>query len=79
MTHLTTEEQLAVDEYVKVDKAYNDVSVSLEEVFLRGVRKILETGDIPGAIEYARLMPESVAKMYVFDAIRVARGDFDKD
>jgi hypothetical protein len=77
MRELTTEEQLAVDEYVRVNKLYDAASDSLEDIFLRGVIEILEGGDIDGAWEYMRKMPESVAKMYVADQIRLTRGDYD--
>lgn len=76
MVELTTEEQLAIDEFEKVNKAYNDVSAVLEEITLRGVKKYTDAKDIDGAKEYLRLLPESVAKIFVADHIRWARGDY---
>ena len=76
--NLTTEEQLAVEEYNKINALYDAAAESLEEIFLRGVAKYTEVKDFAGAIEYMRQMPESVAKMYVADHIRNTRGDFKK-
>ncbi len=76
---LSTEEQLIVDEYNKVNENYNTVSRGLEDVFLHGVKKYTDEKDFAGAKEYLRLIPDdSLAKIFVADHIRNARGDYDK-
>ena len=78
MVDLTLEEQLTIDEFVRVNEAYNVVNDAMEEIFLRGVKKYTDIKDFDGAKEYLRLMPESVAKMFIVDHIRLARGDYNK-
>jgi hypothetical protein len=75
---LTLEEQLAIDEHTCADFAYNAANDNLEEVFMPRVKELCEGLDYQGAIEYIRLMPESVAKMFCIDHVRHARGDYDK-
>ena len=74
---LNTEEQLAVDEFERIDTAYNYANDSMEEIFHRRVVQLCDEMNYQSAVEYVRLMPESVAKIFCMDYIRHARGDYE--
>jgi thioredoxin-like negative regulator of GroEL len=75
---MTEQEQKAINEYKLTEAAFDAANERLEIVFRLGYEPLLEAGKFDEALEYIRQMPESVAKMYAVDALRVARGDFKK-
>lgn len=78
MPKLTREEQEAVDVFDHANEMYNAANDQLEQVFRCRLAPLLEAGDWTTAREYIRLMPESVAKIFVADSLRYARGDYDE-
>lgn len=76
MYTLNEQEKKAIRQYEIADAAANAANDRLDIIFRLTYEPLLEAGKIDEAREYIRQMPESVAKMYAADALRVARGDF---
>jgi len=79
MVKLSTEELLAIEEFNRVNEQFNNVSDSLEEICLRGVKRFTDAKDFKGAREYLNQLPDSLARIYVADHIRVTRGDYNEE
>jgi len=75
---LTPEEQELADKFHKAEEILNDLDDQLYDLFMKGVRPLLDAGEFDKAKSYIAFMPNGVSRMYVMDAIRVARGDYDK-
>lgn len=75
---LTPEEQELADKYREAEKIAFDLDEQMYDLFMKGVRPLLDAGEYDKAKYYIAFMPDGVSRMYIMDAIRLARGDYDK-
>jgi hypothetical protein len=75
---LTPEEQELADKYLAAADIVDVLDKELYDLFMKGVRPLLDAGEFDKAKSYIAFMPDGVSRMYVMDAIRMARGDYDK-
>jgi len=78
MFELNDIEQKTIDEYDKASELYNAADDALERIFRCRYTPLLKAGKFEEVREIIRVMPDSVARMFAADALRVARGDFDE-
>ena len=74
---LTPEEQELADRVQAADKLLNDLDNELYELIMKSMKPLLDAGKIEEAKAYMVYVPAGVGRMYMADAIRVARGDFE--
>jgi len=74
---LTTEEQELAEKVQAAERLHNKLDDELYNLFMKSVKPLLKAGKIEEAKAYITLMPSGVGRMYIADAIRVARGDFE--
>lgn len=75
---LTPEEQELADKYDAAAEVVDTLDKQLYDLFMKGVQPLLDAGDYEAARGYLVYMPNCVSRMFVADAIRLARGDYDK-
>ena len=75
---LTPEEQELADKYNAAEEIVDDLDKQLYDLFMKNIQPLLDAGDYEAARAHMIPMPACVSRMYVADAIRVARGDYDK-
>ena len=74
---LTAEEQELADKVMAADRLHNKLDDELYTLMMKSIRPLLDAGKIEEAKAYMVHMPSGVGRIYIADAIRVARGDYD--
>lgn len=75
---LTEEEQELADRLNAASRLVDKLDNEMYNLIMKSVKPLLAEGKIEEAKAYMVYMPDGVGRMYVADAIRVARGDYAK-